>query len=57
MDVTELRRTELALNKVRTELWHISRMTSMGELSASIAHEVNNPSPPSSIMPAPVSPC
>ncbi|MGA3010275.1 MAG: PAS domain S-box protein [Terracidiphilus sp.] len=42
-DVTERRRIEEALNKARSELAHVSRVTSLGALTASIAHEVNQP--------------
>ena len=42
-DITESRRVEEALNKVRSELAHVSRVTSLGALTASIAHEVNQP--------------
>ena len=42
-DVTESRRAEQALNKARVELAHVSRITTLGALTASIAHEVNQP--------------
>jgi len=42
-DVTERRLSEEALNKVRSELAHMARVTSLGALTASIAHEVNQP--------------
>lgn len=42
-DVTERRRSEQALGKVRSELAHVSRVMSLGALTASIAHEVNQP--------------
>ena len=42
-DVTERRRTEEDLNKVRAELAHAARVMSLGALTASIAHEVNQP--------------
>ena len=42
-DITESRRVEDALNKARSELAHVSRVTSLGALTASIAHEVNQP--------------
>ena len=38
-----LRTKDEALQLVRTELAHVSRMTTLGELTASIAHEVNQP--------------
>jgi PAS domain S-box-containing protein len=42
-DITERRLSEDALAKVRAELTHVSRVTALGELTASIAHEVNQP--------------
>jgi C4-dicarboxylate-specific signal transduction histidine kinase len=42
-DVTERRLSEEALGKVRSELAHVARVTSLGALTASIAHEVNQP--------------
>jgi len=39
----ELRQTEVSLREAQTELAHVSRVTTMGELAASIAHEVNQP--------------
>jgi PAS domain S-box-containing protein len=42
-DLTEQRRTEEALFKAEAELAHVDRVTTMGELAASIAHEVNQP--------------
>jgi PAS domain S-box-containing protein len=42
-DVTQQRLAEQALTKVRSELAHVSRVTSLGTLTASIAHEVNQP--------------
>jgi signal transduction histidine kinase len=42
-DVTERRLSEQALGKVRSELAHVARVTSLGALTASIAHEVNQP--------------
>src|SRR5436190_9607600 len=39
----ERKRAEAALQKAHAELAHITRMTTMGELTASIAHEVNQP--------------
>jgi signal transduction histidine kinase len=43
MKEEELKRAENALSKARTELAHVTRMTTMGELVASIAHQVNQP--------------
>lgn len=42
-DVTARRAAEEALEKVRSELAHVARAASLGELAASIAHEVNQP--------------
>ncbi len=42
-DVTERRLSEEALAAVRSELAHMTRVTSLGALTASIAHEVNQP--------------
>jgi signal transduction histidine kinase len=42
-DVTERRSSEEALSKARSELAHVARVTSLGVLTASIAHEVNQP--------------
>ena len=43
MDVTPIRLAEIELQSTRTELAHVMRVTSLGELTASIAHEVNQP--------------
>lgn len=43
MDVTEQRMAQDALIQARTELAHAARVATLGELSASIAHEVNQP--------------
>ena len=42
-DVTERKRAEEALQRAHAELAHATRMTTLGELAASIAHEVNQP--------------
>src|SRR3989449_9659609 len=42
-DVTQWRLSDFALNKVRSELAHIARVTTLSTLTASIAHEVNQP--------------
>jgi PAS domain S-box-containing protein len=42
-DITDRRLSEEALGKVRSELAHVARITSLGALTASIAHEVNQP--------------
>src|SRR5262249_20406002 len=43
MEVTERRQAEEALRKAQAELAHAARVMTMGELAASIAHEVNQP--------------
>src|SRR5436853_3810339 len=42
-DVTQRRLAEEALDKARSELAHVARVMSLGALTASIAHEVNQP--------------
>jgi PAS domain S-box-containing protein len=42
-DITERRQAEETLRQVRADLARISRVTTMGELTASLAHEVNQP--------------
>lgn len=43
MDVTATRKAQEALHIAQTELAHVTRVTTLGEMSASIAHEVNQP--------------
>jgi signal transduction histidine kinase len=43
MDVTERKRAEEALREAQADFAHVTRVTTMGELTASIAHEVNQP--------------
>jgi signal transduction histidine kinase len=43
MDITERRCSEEALRSTQTELARVARLTTMGELVASIAHEINQP--------------
>jgi C4-dicarboxylate-specific signal transduction histidine kinase len=43
MDVTASKQAEEALCRAQTQLAHVTRVTSLGELAASIAHEVNQP--------------
>ncbi|MDB4869303.1 MAG: domain S-box-containing protein, partial [Gemmatimonadales bacterium] len=43
MDVTERRQAEEALRDAQAELARAARLTTMGELAASIAHEINQP--------------
>ena len=42
-DVTARRLSESALDKARAQLTHVARVTSLGVLTASIAHELNQP--------------
>jgi PAS domain S-box-containing protein len=43
MDVSAARRAEQELRQAQAELAHVTRVTTLGELTASIAHEVNQP--------------
>lgn len=43
MDITASKEAEFALFCAHTQLAHVTRVTSLGELAASIAHEVNQP--------------
>lgn len=43
IDITERTRAQQALSQALDELAHISRVTTLGELTASIAHELNQP--------------
>jgi len=42
-DLTERQQTELRVHDLQTELAHVSRVTAMGTLATSIAHELNQP--------------
>jgi C4-dicarboxylate-specific signal transduction histidine kinase len=42
-DVTQRRLSEEALSKARSELAHLTRVTALSTLTASIAHEINQP--------------
>jgi C4-dicarboxylate-specific signal transduction histidine kinase len=42
-DITERKRAEAELLRQRAELAHLSRVTMLGELSGSMAHELNQP--------------
>ena len=42
-DITESKTAEEALNRARSELAHMARVTTLSALTASIAHEVNQP--------------
>jgi len=43
LDITERRRAELELREQQLNLVHMSRVSTMGELAASLAHELNQP--------------
>jgi C4-dicarboxylate-specific signal transduction histidine kinase len=43
MDMTARKQVEEALRQAQTNLEHVTRVTTLGELTASIAHEVNQP--------------
>jgi PAS domain S-box-containing protein len=43
VDITERRQNELELARQRNELTHLSRVALLGELSVSLAHELNQP--------------
>jgi PAS domain S-box-containing protein len=43
MDVTERKRSEEALREAQANLARVSRVTTMGELTASLAHEIRQP--------------
>ena len=42
-DITERKQAELDAQRHRAELTHVSRIATLGELSASLAHELNQP--------------
>jgi PAS domain S-box-containing protein len=42
-DITERRRAEAEAHRRLTELAHVTRVATMGELAASLAHEINQP--------------
>lgn len=42
-DITDRKHAEEALRNTQMELAHVTRVTTLGELAASIAHEVNQP--------------
>jgi len=42
-EINERQRAEEALQKAQAELAHVSRLMTLGELTASISHEVNQP--------------
>lgn len=42
-DLTERQQTEARLRDLQTELVHVSRLTAMGEMASTLAHELNQP--------------
>jgi two-component system sensor kinase FixL len=42
-DLTERQQTEARLQELQSELLHISRLTAMGEMASTLAHELNQP--------------
>jgi two-component system sensor kinase FixL len=42
-DLTERQETEARLQELQSELVHISRLTAMGEMASTLAHELNQP--------------
>ena len=42
-DVTELRQSEAAARERQAELTHVQRLSTLGELAAGLAHEINQP--------------
>ena len=43
VDITERKRAESELQRNREELTHVTRVSALGELAASLAHELNQP--------------
>jgi PAS domain S-box-containing protein len=43
VDITERKRVELELQRQREELAHVTRVSTVGELTTSVAHELNQP--------------
>ena len=42
-DLTERQQTEARMQELQSELVHISRLTAMGEMASTLAHELNQP--------------
>jgi two-component system, LuxR family, sensor kinase FixL len=43
VDITQRKRDEVEIQRQRAELAHVARVSTMGELAASLAHELNQP--------------
>src|SRR6476646_10701083 len=42
-DVSEQQATQVRLQELQSELVHMSRLTAMGEMASTLAHELNQP--------------
>lgn len=42
-DLTQQRRAEIALHELQSELIHVSRLSAMGTMASTLAHELNQP--------------
>ncbi len=42
-DLSERQKTESRLQELQSELVHVSRLTAMGEMASTLAHELNQP--------------
>ena len=42
-DLTERQQTETRLQELQSELVHVSRLSAMGEMASTLAHELNQP--------------
>jgi two-component system, LuxR family, sensor kinase FixL len=42
-DITERQQTEARLHELQSELIHVSRLTALGEMASTLAHELNQP--------------
>ncbi len=54
LDLTERKRAEESLHKMQMELAHANRVATMGQLTASITHEIKQPLPRQSPTPRPL---
>jgi two-component system sensor kinase FixL len=42
-DLTERQARDKRIQELQTEMWHVSRLTDMGQVAAGLAHELNQP--------------
>ncbi len=42
-DLTERQHNEVRMQELQSELFHVSRLTALGELASALAHEINQP--------------